>query len=241
MKTLPGLFWSLALACAPDALALTFDNYNLSDVSGKAIDNASFTLCGMKGLYAHGSEGTYESKSSTPWCNAEALNEFNAATGQSLTDTQVQTFTAPNTAGSHSTITLPLPEAPPASYVFYLIVGANGGTLSSLTVTGLSDISYRYAVAGGTGFSDVADADASGTLAISGLFDTAEAALVRLTGTLADGATEIRFASATERNGFGVISAAGLAAAQPVNLVPEPSTATLSLLALTLLLRRRRR
>lgn len=98
-------------------------------------------------------------------------------------------------------------------------MGASGARLSNITISGLEQSSVSYAADNATGFAD----SISAASADNGLL------LVKVTGILSD-EQQVRLSSTTTKNAFALAA-----------YLPEPSTASLSLLALAGLALRRRR
>lgn len=162
------------------------------------------------------------------WTNAAALSDMNAALGTSLTLANLDALPMTNAGGNswdEATLTIDFS----GSYqegdqvTLYLMLGSMNDSYS-VTLGGLkTGYTMQYASAKGDGF----DAE--------GLTQTArELTLVKVTGSLTTDATVTVVGSESGRNAFGMV-------AYSVASVPEPTTATLSLLALAGLAARRRR
>lgn len=162
------------------------------------------------------------------WTNAAALSDMNTALGTSLTLPNLDALPMTNAGGNswdEATLTIDFS----GSYqegdqvTLYLMLGSMNNSYS-VTLGGLkTGYTMQYASAKGNGF------DATG------LTQTArELTLVKVTGSLTKDATVTVVGDANSRNAFGMV-------AYSVASVPEPTTATLSLLALAGLAARRRR
>ena len=163
------------------------------------------------------------------WSNTAALTEMNAAMGISYTVDELSSgsgmyFTAPGNGGSKSTLTFDFSKAEAGDTItMYVMATAYAGNLSTFDVTGLDDASVAYATNGGNGFSTTAAySEGGGNITI-----------FKVTGTLTDANVALT-PGAGVKSGFQSVAYA-------IASVPEPTTATLSLLALAGLAMRRRR
>ncbi len=161
------------------------------------------------------------------WTNSAALAEMNTTLGTNLTLANLDAAPLAYGGGGNAkaTLTLTFGDNCKAGEVFtgYLLVGSQKDTIDNLTLTGLAEgYTMQYATATGDGFSSTA-------AFTSGAHYTT---LVKITGTFADDATTVAFTSTNLKNGFAMAA---------YKVIPEPATATLSLLALAGLAARRRR
>lgn len=163
------------------------------------------------------------------WTNTEALTEMNAKLGTTITADDLASFKIDATAAQGSKSTLTLDFSKNTSYsvgsdiAFYLLVattkdGNNNASYQNFTVSGLTGATVTWASATGDGFNDTAVSAAVANLT-----------MIKVTGKLAQ--NEVQFAANASKNGWAMVS----------YTVPEPTTATLSLLALAGLAARRRR
>ena len=164
----------------------------------------------------------------TSWTNVGALQAMNQKLGTNLTAEDLTSIKIDATAAQSSKSTLTLDFSNNAAYttggeiVFYLLVatstdGGNTANYANFTVTGLDDAAVTWATATGNGF------DSSVTSV-----PVANLAMIRVEGTLTE--NPVTFAANAAKNGWAMVS-----------YIPEPATATLSLLALVGLAARRRR
>ena len=165
------------------------------------------------------------------WSNSEALSEMNATLGTSLTlaNLDAAPLAYGGGGGAKGTLTLTFGNDCSAgeTFVGYLLVGAFKSTLSSLTLSGLAEgYTVQYATAQGSGFNDTP------TFTEGAHYTT----LVKITGAFADNNTSV----SVTVDGNGSDPRTGFAMAA-YKVIPEPTTATLSLLALAGLAARRRR
>ena len=162
------------------------------------------------------------------WTNAAALSDMNTALGTSLTLPNLDALPMTNAGGNswdEATLTIDFSSSYKEGdqVTLYLMLGSMNNSYS-VTLGGLkTGYTMQYASAKGNGF------DATG------LTQTArELTLVKVTGSLTKDATVTVAGDDKSRNAFGMV-------AYSVASVPEPTTATLSLLALAGLAARRRR
>ena len=175
--------------------------------------------------------GTADGTIQGTWTNAEALTEVNAAMGTSYTasdfsSTSTMYYTAPGNGGSRSTLSFDFGDAAVGSTLtMYVTSTGHSNTLTSFDVTGLADASIAYAANNGNGFSESA-VYSEGAKTIT---------MFKVTGTITDEAVALA-PGVGVKTGFQTVAYSVVAPA-----VPEPTTATLSLLALAGLAARRRR
>ena len=192
-----------------------------SGITLKLQDETSFTLTWTVGGQ------TYISPDTVEWANTSALTEMNNVLGTTLTNGDVSAITKTcfgNNVTGDSVLTLNLGDSSYSAgdgFTAYLILGQYGSSLNSFTVAGLDNTTISYATATGVGFSS--DAAFSGAGA---------ATLVKVTGNLTD--DSVVFTTNGHKVGYGML-------ATKYDVIPEPTTATLSLLALAGLAARRRR
>lgn len=177
---------------------------------------------------------SYQS-STDSWTNTAVLQEMNNTLGTSIASTQLShvRYTASAAVGAHSQLSFTLSSSytQGAEMVFYLLattsshenVDANKAPypLTNLTVTGLTDSTFSWALCGGNGYES-----ASTTFSVP----QNQVALIKVTGTL--GSDPVVFSSTSNKNAWAMAA---------YTVVPEPATATLSLLALAGMAARRRR
>lgn len=160
------------------------------------------------------------------WTNAAALSDMNSTLGTSLTLANLDSLPMTNAGGNswdEATLTLNFSDNYRAGdkFAIYLMLGSLNNTYS-VTLNGLQEgYTMEYASATGNGF------DATGLTQ-----KARELTLVKITGRLADAATVTVVGGNDTRNAFGMVA---------YKAIPEPATATLSLLALAGLAARRRR
>lgn len=166
------------------------------------------------------------------WTNSKALAAMNADLGTTLTMTDINAY-APVGSGqgrSWTDLTLKINTITAGTnVVIYTLGTAAGSTMANFKVTGLDNVTIEYATAGGDGFS-ITESYTEGALNYT---------LFKVTGTLTE--NSIGFSARnSNKNLWGMVAYAPVVAG-PTEVIPEPTTATLSLLALAGLAARRRR
>lgn len=187
--------------------------FNTTLTDGTTID---ISITSGKGWFANAAD---------TWTNTEALEDFNTFTGLTLSPQDINSLCFYGSGAGQGTTSLTLNFSGNTSIqagdqiTLYAFMGASGGRLSSITISGLEQSSVSYAADNATGFAD----SISTASANNGLL------LVKVTGILND-EQQVRLSSNTYKNAFALAA-----------YLPEPSTASLSLLALAGLALRRRR
>lgn len=165
----------------------------------------------------------------TTWSNTEVLTDLNTALGTSITAEQVGllNYVSSKAQSAHMSLTLNYGGnsafSAGSEMVYYAFVtlssDSNGDSvLTNISVTGLDNAQVSWALPGGTGYETGSMNIGQGTLG-----------LVKVTGTLTE-TQEVTLSSTSPKNGWAALMT-----------VPEPTTATLSLVALAGLCSRRRR
>ena len=161
------------------------------------------------------------------WKNTDALNDLNTTLGVSYTAADFSAGSqmyaiAAGDSGSGSILTFTFADEVIGNTItMYAMVTARTGDLTGFTVSGINNQTVTYATNNGTGFSDTA-AFSTGARALT---------MIKITGEITD-ASLILTPAAGQKSGFQSVA---------YQIVPEPTTATLSLLALAGLAARRRR
>ncbi len=161
------------------------------------------------------------------WTNAEALTDINTTlnvsyTAEDFSENSKMYYTASGNGGSDSSLTLNFTDASIGKTItLYAMVTTHVNSLGSFTAFGLNNQSITYAANNGSGFSN------------SATFSQGEKqiTMVKITGAITD-ADLVLTLGGGNKSGFQSVA---------YQIVPEPTTATLSLLALAGLAARRRR
>lgn len=226
----------LTFANADTGPLFSTDNWKLNNVGkgqGGGIWNDTTKLTDGTSITVEISNGklwNYSQTDAPTWTNETVLEDINSTLGTSLTAVQMQglTYVASGAGGATTTLTLNLTGNTAYkvgdSVTFFISAGRSTqdqtDPLTKFSVSGLTGPSIEWAAPGGSGYGTGDFSFTAGTL---GFF--------KITGTLTSDA--VVFTSTEGKNGFGLVA---------YTVVPEPATATLSLLALAgLCVRRRRR
>lgn len=199
-------------------------NGTSSGLSKTLTDGHSFTLTGSGGNFWSTSENGYINGT---WSNTAALNDLNTTLGVAYTAADFSSGSkmyaiADSHAGSGTALTFNFSEAVIGNTItMYAMVTARTGALTGFTVTGLENQTVTYATNSGNGFSDTAVFSAN----------ERELTMVKITGVITEDSLVLTPA-AGKKSGFQSVA---------YQIIPEPATATLSLLALCGLAARRRR
>lgn len=193
-------------------------NINLNYTLNNGDTLASSTTPGGRLFSANTTSGS--------WTNSTALEEMNSTLGVDISLEQINALdsTYSGWAESKTTITLTLNSCEAGDNIaFYTLVTNQSAPLTYLSITGLENATYSYATDTGNGYENVATFSDS----------PKDWTLVKVVGTLTEGKTiTLSSNNSNYKHGYGMVAYA---------LVPEPTTATLSLLALCGLAARRRR
>ena len=217
-----------------DAFVIDSNKVAVSSFEHELSDGNSFSLTNTDGQNSSKFWAGKDGNIAGTWSNAAALTEMNAAMGISYTAAELSSgsgmyFTAPGNAYSKSTLTFDFSHAEAGDTItMYVMATAYAGSLSTFDVTGLNDASVAYATNGGNGFSSTAAYSQGG----------GNITIFKVTGTLTDADVALT-PGAGVKSGFQSVAYTITPAATPS--IPEPTTATLSLLALAGLAARRRR
>ena len=193
-------------------------------------DNVSLGESGITCKMVHSNGRTSASDLTDNWTNQAALDFYNQATGNSLTSTQITdgTMSHSKMGGAYETLTLNFSnsadyQAGQSISIFAFVGSSNvdsqGGTLTSITITGLEE-GYRTTIA-----------SATGTGFASTYSEAGEVSIIHIEGQLTSDRL-VTLKPTGGKPGFAAVT---------VMPIPEPATATLSLLALAGLAARRRR
>lgn len=188
----------------------------------------SGTVDNIKYEMKHNTGRTWVIPANDTWTNTAALDIYNEATGNNLTSTMVNDMTLACSAGgsSYETFTLNFTESDwyvaSQTITIFAFAGTStkdnlGTPLNSFTVTGLNNLTIDVASATGKGFGTTYSVNHG------------DISLIRITGTLTSDCV-VSLKGSNAKSGFAAVT-----------LIPEPATATLSLLALAGLAARRRR
>lgn len=200
-------------------------------------DVISFSTDGA--TYAGGTDGSVEKS----WGNSAAITEMNAALGltSGFTAADFSTgsdiyYTATGNSGSKSSITLTLNSANVGDTITLFVTAASRAQhTAGFSITGLAadSITLSYAGLNGNGFTAASGNSVNYSADLAGNWspNTESVMIYKVTGVLES--TSLTMAQGgTVKNGWQTLSYV---------VVPEPTTATLSLLALAGLAARRRR
>ena len=241
----------VAMAAVPSTSVITFDtggekagsyaygvDWGTESYDAHAVSSPTFTTSdnviitfntsnGDKGIYTSYTSYINPSEPTTVWSNQLALDEMNDTLGTSLTLANIDSAPQAYAGGGSSKPILTLNYANVYTVAdpctIYLLVASTKNAVSQLTVTGLADgYTMEYATATGSGY--VSDATFSEDPRVS--------TLIKISGELESTDALVSIASNAVNSGFAMVA---------YKLIPEPATATLSLLALAGLAARRRR
>lgn len=232
---------------APERDFIT-DSFFVSDVDETTCElknGATVTLTPSRGkLWAGPTDGSVEKE----WGNDAAITAMNTALGLTANGFTADDFsagsdiyyTASGDGGSSSTLTLNLGETAKVgdSITLFVTAASRAQHTAGFSITGLgNDITLSYAGLNGNGFTAASGSSVtySGDLASNWSPNTESVMIFQVTGTLTS-TTLTMSQPGTAKNGWQTLSYVVVAPA-----VPEPTTATLSLLALAGLAARRRR
>lgn len=229
---------------APERDFIT-DSFFVSDVGETTYDlknGATVTLTPSQGnLWAGSTDGSVEKT----WGNAAAITAMNTALGLTATNGFTADdfsagsgiyYTASGDGGSSSTLTLNLGETAKVgdSITLFVTAASRAQHTAGFSITGLGDdITLSYAGLNGDGFTAASGSSVSYSNDLSSNWspNTESVQIFQVTGTLTS-TTLTMSQPGTAKNGWQTLSYV---------VVPEPTTATLSLLALAGLAARRRR
>ena len=207
----------------------SYDTHNEPSPSSFTTDSGVVLSITTTNANVYTTYSSYENPAApvSVWSNQQALDEMNATLGTSLTLANLDSAPIAYAGGQGATPTLKLDysavytAADPCT--IYLLFAGTEGKVNNLSVSGLADgYTMEYATATGTGYVSTA------TFADVARITT----LVKVTGQLASEDALVQFTTTNAKSGFGMVA---------YTLIPEPATATLSLLALAGLAARRRR
>ena len=228
-----------------DFITDSFFVNNVGETTYELKNGATVTLTPSSGnLWAGSTDGSVEKT----WENDAAITAMNTALGLTATNGFTADdfsagsgiyYTASGNSGSTSTLTLNLGETAKVGDTITLFVTAASRAqhTAGFSITGLGDdITLSYAGLNGDGFTAASGSSVSysGDLAANWSPNTESVQIFQVTGTLTS-TTLTMSQPGTAKNGWQTLSYVVAPA------VPEPTTATLSLLALAGLAARRRR
>ena len=241
-KTLITFFALAGVATAAESTILTFgtapswatnswDLTTLPENAAAGAKTSSLTLSDdtYVSMYRTGGRFGIRVAATTEWTNMSVLDDMNSVLGTTLSahDITALTYTASKAGGSKSTLTLNFAANDSItigdSMCFFFVVAMSNEDVShsysGFNITGLANSSVQWADATGTGYNESSVNAANNQLTI-----------IKVTGELVSDA--VSFSSDNAKNGWSMAS---------YTAIPEPTTATLSLLALAGLAARRRR
>ena len=220
-----------AVGTASPSMSFTLSNTDVLTLTGDA--------SGRK-FYSGSSDGTVEKT----WGNTAAITDMNNVLGTSFTAADFSTgsslyYTATGDGGSKSTLTLDINSGNVGdTIILYVTAAARGTHTHGFSVTGLDNVTLSYAGLNGNGFgtsgvngNSVVYDGSNSTLTGNWSPNSESVMIFKVEGTLTD-ANIVMAQATTAKNGWQTLS---------YKVVPEPTTATLSLLALAGLAARRRR
>ena len=248
---------ALAGVASADSTILTFDQtdhsfdtdkWSLNGTPSTAGEHtATTTLNDGTGVSFHISNGRIWEKTvlTNEWVNTEAVSFMNSELGTSLTGTDLTSIKTVASGYFYNRSTLTLDFTDNVSYsngseiVFYLLVAtsndSNTAPYKDFSVDGLTNTTVHWANATDEGgFYD--------NIQKSMESPVGQQILVRVQGTLTE-TQSVTFEADCDKNAWSMAAynVASASPVVPVIPVPEPATATLSLLALAGLAARRRR
>ncbi len=230
MKT--ALIGALGVLCAASLaqahLDSTYDCFDTSATHSLTLGNVSVSLTQTgQSWYMRNTDNSLK-----VWTNVAALEEMNKDLNLTLTAADFSCVNHASQGGKRATMTLDFSNAEDytqytGAITLYVVVASEMGTATTdfpVTVSGMkSGYTVSYALYDGDGFAGTSTPQVASYTPV----------LVKITGELEG--TTLSIAADRNKNGFGLVALKG------INSVPEPATATLSLLALAGLAARRRR
>ena len=222
--------WAAVGAASP-SMSLTLSNTDVLTLAGDTSGRI---------FYSGATDGTVEKS----WGNTAAITDMNNVLGTSFTADDFSEksslyYTATGDGGSKSTLTLDINSGNVGdTIILYVTVASRASHTHGFSVTGLDNVTLSYAGLNGNGFgtsgvdgNSVAYDGNNSILKGNWSPNTESVMIFKVEGTLTD-ADIVMAQSTTAKNGWQTLS---------YKIVPEPTTATLSLLALAGLAARRRR